>query len=89
MWADAKKLIKSEQAENPIYYEFFEKMVNRLLEYDRPRTGTLQLPTEPEIEEIYAEESHLPIGSPMSRQKRSKRPASDGRIAFAGLWFAP
>ncbi len=36
VWADARKLIKSEQAENAIYYEFFEKMVNRLLEYDRP-----------------------------------------------------
>jgi hypothetical protein len=32
VWADARKLIKSEQAENAIYYEFLEKMVNRLLE---------------------------------------------------------
>jgi hypothetical protein len=60
VWADARKLIKSEQAENAIYYEFLEKVVNRLLEYDRPRTGALQLPTDAEIEDIYAEESHLP-----------------------------
>ena len=76
VWADARKLIKSEQAENAIYYEFFEKMVNRLLEYDRPRTGALQLPTDTEIEDIYAEESHLPIGSPIPRAKRSKRRSS-------------
>ena len=31
VWSDAKKLIKSEQAENTIYYEFFEKMVTHLL----------------------------------------------------------
>jgi hypothetical protein len=76
VWADARKLIKTEQAENAIYYEFFEGMVNRLLEYDRPRTGALQLPTDAEIEDIYAEESHLPIGSPIPRSKRSKRRSS-------------
>lgn len=76
VWADARKLIKSERTENAIYYEFFEKMVNRLLEYDRPRTGVLQLPTETEIEDIYAEESHLPLGSPIPRAKRSKRRSS-------------
>jgi hypothetical protein len=69
VWADARKLIKSEQVENAIYYEFFEKMVNRLLEYDRPRTGALQLPTDTEIEDIYAEESHLPICSHTSREE--------------------
>lgn len=73
VWRDAKKLIKSEQAENAIYYEFFEKMVNRLLEYDRPRTGALELPSEAEIEDFYAEESHLPSGSPIPRQRRLKR----------------
>jgi hypothetical protein len=76
VWGDAKRLIKSEQAENAIYYEFFEKMVNRLLEYDRPRTGTLQLPTETEIGDFYLEESHLPIGSPIPRQKRTTRRSS-------------
>ncbi len=72
VWGDAKRLIKSEQAENALYYEFFEKMVNRLLAYDRPRTGILQLPTEQEIADFYAEESHLAIGSPIPRGKRSK-----------------
>ena len=76
IWADAKKLIKSEQAENPLYYEHFEKMVDSLLKYDRPRTGTLSLPTEAEIEDFYAEESHLPIGSPIPRQRRLKRRSS-------------
>ncbi len=75
IWADAKKLIKSEQAENPLYYEYFEKMVDRLLKFDRPRTGTLNLPSEAEIEDFYAEESHLPIGSPIPKQRRSKRRA--------------
>jgi hypothetical protein len=73
VWSDAKKLIKSEQAENKIYYEFFEKMVTRLLNYDRPRTGTLELPSEAEIADFYAEESHLPSGSPIPRQRRLKR----------------
>jgi len=73
VWSDAKRLIKSEQAENAIYYEFFEKMVTRLLEYDRPRTGTLELPSETEIADFYAEESHLPSGSPIPRQRRFKR----------------
>jgi len=76
VWGDAKRLIASEQAENSLYYEFFKKMVTRLLEYDRPRTGTLQLPSEAEIADFYAEESRLPIGSPIPRQKRSKRRTS-------------
>jgi hypothetical protein len=73
VWSDAKKLIKSEQAENAIYYEFFEKMVTRLLNYDRPRTGTLEIPSEAEIADFYVEESHLPSGSPIPRQRRLKR----------------
>jgi hypothetical protein len=76
VWSDAKKLIKSEQAGNKIYYEFFEKMVTRLLNYDRPRTGTLELPSEAEIADFYAEESHLPSGSPIPRQRRLKRRTS-------------
>jgi hypothetical protein len=76
VWSDAKRLIKSEQAENAIYYEFFEKMVTHLLEYDRPRTGSLPMPTEADIADFYVEESHLPIGSPIPRQKRSKRRTS-------------
>ncbi len=73
VWSDAKKLIGSEQAENAIYYEFFEKMVTRLLEYDRPGTGVLQMPSEADIQDFYIQESHLPTGSPIPRQKRSKR----------------
>jgi hypothetical protein len=81
VWGDAKKLIKSEQAENPIYYEFFEKMVNRLLDYDRPRTGVLPLPSDAEIEDFYAKESHLLIGSPLPRQRRAKRRATAAESA--------
>jgi hypothetical protein len=73
IWADAKKLIKNEQAENLLYYEYFEKMVDRLLKYDRPRTGMLNLPSAADIEDFYAEESHLPAGSPIPRRKRLKR----------------
>jgi hypothetical protein len=73
VWSDAKRLIKSEQAENAIYYEFFEKMVKRLLHYDRPGTGSFQMPTEADIADFYVEESHLPVGSPIPRQKRSRR----------------
>jgi len=76
VWSDAKRLIRSEQADNAIYYEFFEKMVTRLLEYDRPRTGVLEMPSDADIEDFYMEESHLPTGSPIPRQKRSKRRTS-------------
>jgi hypothetical protein len=74
VWADARELIKKEQAEDdPIYYEFFAKIVNRLLEYDRPRTGKLDLPSAEDVEGFYLEEAHNTVGSPLRRQKRSKR----------------
>jgi len=72
IWADARELIKKEQADDRIYYEFFEKMVNRLLEYDRPRTGKLDLPSTADIEEFYLDEARNPVGSPLRRRKRSK-----------------
>jgi hypothetical protein len=73
VWADATRLIAVERAENPVYYEHFASMVNGLLEYDRPRTGALSLPTPDEIEDFYAEEAHLQSGSPLPRQRRAKR----------------
>jgi hypothetical protein len=72
VWSDAKELIESEQAEYAIYYEFFEKMVTRLLNYDRPRTGRLEIPSEAEIAGFYIAESRLPSGSPIPIQRRSK-----------------
>ena len=36
VWADAEKLIKSEQAESAQYYEFLERMVKCLSALDRP-----------------------------------------------------
>jgi hypothetical protein len=76
VWADARELIKKEQAEDAIYYEYFEKMVNRLLEYDRPRTGTLNLPSTADMEGFYLDEAHNPVGSPLRRRRRSKRISS-------------
>jgi len=73
VWVDAKRLIVVEQTENPIYYEFFGKMVNQLLDYDRPRTGVLQLPNDAELRDFYVEESQLLTGSPFPRQKQPKR----------------
>jgi hypothetical protein len=73
VWADSRELIKKEQAEDPIYYELFEKMVNRLLEYDRPRTGKLDLPSRADLEGFYLDEARNPVGSPLRRSKRSKR----------------
>lgn len=73
VWADAHEVIKDEQADDPIYYEYFEKMVGRLLEYDRPRTGKLRLPTREEIEDFYLEEAVIPTGSPIPRQRRKSR----------------
>jgi hypothetical protein len=72
VWADARDLIKKEQADDPIYYEHFEKMVKRLQEYDRPRTGKLGLPSKDDIEDFYVEEALLPSGSPIPRQRRRR-----------------
>jgi hypothetical protein len=73
VWADAKKLIATEQTENSIYYEYFGKMVQRLLNEDRKRTGILEVLSEADFEDFYVEESHLPTGSPIPKQRRSKR----------------
>ena len=73
IWADARELIKDEQSDDPMYYEFFDKMVKRLLEYDRPETGKVTLPSQSEIEDFYLEEAHLPTGAPLPRQKRKRR----------------
>ena len=73
VWADAAELAKAEQEEDPIYYEFFERMVKRLQEYDRPRTGKLASPSKSDIEDFYSVEAHLVQGSPMPRKRRRKR----------------
>jgi hypothetical protein len=75
VWADAKKVMAFERAENPLYYEHFAQMVQRLLEYDRPRTGNLEVPSESDVEDFYVEEAHLKSGSPVPRQRRTKRRA--------------
>jgi hypothetical protein len=77
LWADTQRLIAVEQTENPIYYEFFKKMVHQLLDYDRPGTGKLMPPNNAELLDFYAEESKLKTGSPLPRQKPPKpRPPS-------------
>jgi hypothetical protein len=78
VWADAYELVKSEQAEDSIYYEHFGRMANRLLAYDRPRTGKLELPSPSDIEDFYYAESHLSPGSPMPRKRRRKRRRQQG-----------
>ena len=73
VWADAREVIKKEQSEEPIYYEYFDKMVKRLEKRERKRSGRFELPSRTDIEDFYAEEAHLPSGSPIPRQKRLKR----------------
>jgi hypothetical protein len=81
VWADAFKLVKQlEQAEDPIYYEFFEKMVNSLQEYDRPRTGKLASPSDSDIQDFYSAEAHLVPGSPIPRKRRRKRRRWQARL---------
>lgn len=79
IWKDAREVIEKERAEEPIYYEHFVKMVNRLQEYDRPRTGKVTMPTTDDIENFYIEEAHRPKGSPIPRQKRSSRRSTSER----------
>jgi hypothetical protein len=75
VWADAQELIKQEQVEeDPIYYEMFDKMAKRLLEYDRPRTGKLGIPSKDDVEGFYADEAELAADAPISRARRRKRP---------------
>jgi len=73
IWTDARDVIRREQSDDPIYYEYLDKMARRLLDYDRPRTGKLRLPTEEDIEDFYLEEANLPTGSPIPRQRRKRR----------------
>jgi hypothetical protein len=72
VWADAKELVKFEQSEAPVYYEYFEKMVKRLVEIEKRRYGRFTFPSEEEIADFYLEEAHLPAGSPIPRQRRKK-----------------
>lgn len=81
VWADACELVKLEQADDSIYYEHFGRMVNRLLEYDRPRTGRLELPSASDIEDFYSVETHLSPGSPMPRKRRRKRRRRQGLLS--------
>jgi hypothetical protein len=73
MWADARELVKYEQSEDPIYYVYFEKMVERLAESERRRLDKFEFPSQEDIADFYAEEAHLPTGSPIPRQRRRKR----------------
>ncbi len=81
VWADVSELVKIEQSEDSIYYEFFEKMVRRLQEYDRPRTGKLALPSRSDIEDFYSDEAHISPGSPMPRKQRRKRRRRQGLLS--------
>jgi hypothetical protein len=80
VWADVSELVKTEQAEDSIYFEFFGKMVRRLQEYDRPRTGKLASPSKSDIEDFYSDEAHLVLGSPMPRKRRRKRRRRQGLL---------
>jgi hypothetical protein len=78
VWADSSELVKLEQAEDSLYYEYFEKMARRLQEYDRPRTGRLVSPSKSDIEDFYSDEARLVVGSPMPRKRRRKRRRRQG-----------
>jgi hypothetical protein len=76
VWADARRVIRKEQSEDPIYYGYFAKMVERLESHERQRKGAFALPSVAEIADFYAEEAHVLSGSPIPRQKRLKRRSS-------------
>jgi hypothetical protein len=73
VWVDARGLIAQEQKDDPIYYEMFDKMAKRLIEYDRPRTGKFEIPTADEIRGFYEDEAELAPDAPISRGRRRKR----------------
>jgi hypothetical protein len=79
VWADARELVKNEQSEDPVYYEYFERMEKHMEEYERKRKGRFVLPSTTDIEDFYAQEAHLTSGSPIPRQKRSIRRKRSGK----------
>lgn len=89
VWADALELVKLEQAEDSIYHEHFGRMVKRLLEYERPRTGKLELPTPSDIEDFYSVETHLSHGSPIPRKRRRKRRRRQGLLSSPSITSPP
>jgi hypothetical protein len=52
---------------------YFEKMVGRLAEIEKRRLSKFEPPSPEDIADFYAEEAHLPTGSPIPRQRRRKR----------------
>ena len=70
IWADARELVKHERSEAAVYYEYFEKMERRLEDFEQEQGREFRLPTSEELEVFYAEESRLPAGSPIPRQRR-------------------
>lgn len=72
VWADAKEIVKVEQLETSVYYEYFKKMVGRLVEIEKQRFGKFKLPSQEDIADFYLEEAHLPAGSPIPRQRRRR-----------------
>lgn len=73
IWTDAQELIKQEQTKDPIYYEFFAKMVHRLLEYKRPRTGMLRVRSKSDVEGFYLDEAELAPGTTVPQGRRTRR----------------
>jgi hypothetical protein len=76
VWADAELLVKHEQSESPVYYEYLEKMVLRLIELERKRFPGFRLPTASDVVDFYEGEAHLPTSSPIPRQKRKRKSIS-------------
>jgi hypothetical protein len=81
VWTDARELIKNEQSEDPVYYQHFEKMERYMEEYERKGKGKFDLPSATDIEDFYAQEAHLAIGSPIPRQRRLKRREISGELS--------
>ncbi len=70
IWEDAKDVVSYERAEAVVYYEYFEKMEQRLENFEFEQGREFKQPSSQELECFYAEEARLPPGSPLPRQSR-------------------
>jgi hypothetical protein len=76
VWADAKELVKHEQADTPVYYENLAKMVGQLVKIEVTKFGKFEYPSQEEITDFYLEEARSHPGIPIQRQRRKRKLAS-------------
>lgn len=76
IWSDARELITHEQKDSPVYYKYFVEMKQKLEDFERKEGREFTEPSKADLEDFYAEETRLPSGSPLPRQRRKRKSIS-------------